>query len=384
MDQGLILWILGLGSQKIDLLLSNSRQLLRKMKEAFPNYRFESHSNSISCDIEPLPDVDMAQCAWFQINHLLNNPGGVDKDDFYLELESALIRFLKIAQKVMSSVTSDYNLSNLLLGLFITFLVVLLSFPTTYTQLSNSRHAGTFYALSILGYGAMMFASSYVEEEQQFWNWAFTAWAFYLHVKTHMRPHCSTPSQHNLRNCHRLYELVLSKYGAVALLLSHRVLRRWNQTGQKFAAEPDIARSFLPSHRLILWSLVALSYADTSRHLLANRCPSRLWRLCCFTVTAGAFLLKLSYVSSDSPELLPEFILVPLRKVLDGGSLIIFTRLVLSGIFSLVPLSMYYGKAPQKQFVLGGMSQPVVLSWTSANRTQFSRAASSMMPSHFS
>ncbi|PYI10897.1 GPI ethanolamine phosphate transferase 2 [Aspergillus sclerotiicarbonarius CBS 121057] len=347
-----------LSSQKIHLLLSNSRQLLRKMKETFPNHRFEPHSNSINCETEPLPDVDMAECAWVQVNHLLYNSGGVDKDDLYPELESALLRFLKLAQKVMGSAASDYNLRNLLLGLVITFFVVLLSFPTTYTLLSRPGHAGTFFALSILSYGGMMFASSYVEEEQQFWNWAFTAWAFYLHGKTSIHPRCYTSSQHGLGNCHRLYELVLSRYGAVALLLSHRVLRRWNQTGQKFAAEPDIARTLLPSHRLIFWSFVALTYADTCRHL-SNRCLSRLWRLCCFTVTAGAFLLKLSYVASDSPELLPETIFAPLRRMLGGGSVIIFTRLVLGGIISLVPLSMYSSKTPQQPLAMGVFSSTV-------------------------
>ncbi|OJJ69254.1 hypothetical protein ASPBRDRAFT_132259 [Aspergillus brasiliensis CBS 101740] len=309
-----------LRSQRIDVLLSNSRQLLKKMREAFPGHSFVVNSNNIACDTRPLIDVDLALCAWFRVDHLLHKFSGTDKDGSYIELESALFEFLKHAQKVMSSAASDYDLRNLLLGLALIFLVVLLPLPTTYALLSKSGHSGAFFALSILSYGGMMFASSYVEEEQQFWNWIFTAWVFYLHVRSSILPLCS--------------------YGALALLLSHRVLRRWNQTGQKFATEPDIARTFLPSHRLILWFLVISTYANTCRHLLAHRPLSKLWQLYCVALALGAFFLKLSYVASDSPELLPEALLVLWKREFDGASTVLFTRLVVVGILSLVPFSM--------------------------------------------
>ncbi|EHA24395.1 hypothetical protein ASPNIDRAFT_182442 [Aspergillus niger ATCC 1015] len=248
-------------SQRTEVLLSNSRQILRKMKETFPSHSFDINSMNIACDTGPLADH---------------------------------------AQKVISSAASDYDLRNLFLGLAITFFVVLLPLPTTYTLLSKSGPAGAFFTLCLLSYGGMMFASSYVEEEQQFWNWTFTAWVFYLH------------------------------YGALALLLSHRVLRRWNQTGQKFATEPDIARTFFTSHRLILWFLVISTYAMTCRHLLAHRRLSKLWQLCCVAVVSSAFFLKLSYVASDSPELLPEALLVLWKREFDGGSTVLFTRLVVA------------------------------------------------------
>ncbi|GAT30782.1 sulfatase [Aspergillus luchuensis] len=167
----------GSGSQRIDVLLSNSRQILRKMNEMFPNRSFDINSMDIACDSGPLVGVDLALCAWFRVNILLQNSGGADKNDLYPELESALFVFLKQAQEVISSAASDYDLRNLLLGLAITSFVVLLPLPTIYTLLCKSGCAGAFFALCLLGYGGMMFASSYVEEEQQFWNWMFTAWA---------------------------------------------------------------------------------------------------------------------------------------------------------------------------------------------------------------
>lgn len=341
-----ILIIAGSGSQRIDVLLSNSRQILRKMKETFPNHSFDINSMNIACDTGPLAGIDLALCAWFRVNILLRNSGGADKNDLHSELESALFEFLKHAQKVISSAASDYDLRNLLLGLAITSFVVLLPLPTIYTLLCRSWCAGAFFALCLLSYGGMMFASSYVEEEQQFWNWMFTAWVFCLHVRSSILPRCSMPSRERNTRFYRLYELCCSNFGALALLLSHRVLRRWNQTGQKYATEPDIARTFFPSHRLILWFLVILTYANTCRHLLAHRL-SKLWQLYCVAMALSAFLLKLSYVASDSPELLPEALLVLWERGVDGGSTVLFTRLVVVGILFLVPLSMCIRNTPQ-------------------------------------
>ena len=41
--------------------------------------------------------------------------------------------------------------------------------------LSSLPSAAVFIAIT-LAYGGMMFASSYVEEEQHFWYWASTGW----------------------------------------------------------------------------------------------------------------------------------------------------------------------------------------------------------------
>ncbi|PWY64294.1 alkaline phosphatase-like protein [Aspergillus heteromorphus CBS 117.55] len=329
--------------QKVHILLANSKQLLRTVKEAFPGHNFDPDLNSIHCEVEPLLNIEEAQCSWLRVLRLLHDSGGIDNDDLYAELESALLQFSRISQKLMSSAASNYNIGNLVLGLGLIVLVTALSFPTAYNLLSTSGHVEAFFMLSILIYGGMMFASSYVEEEQQFWNWIFTAWVFYLHIKSATRSHCSISRQHRMSKRRRSYVPLLARYGGVALLVSHRVLRRWNQTGQKFAAEPDIARTFLPSHRLVLWFLVVLTYTGTCMRL-TDRYLSRMWRLCCLVVTTSALLLKVAFVAADSPELFYESLLTPLRGILNGRMLIIFTRLVMGGILSLVPLSVYIAR----------------------------------------
>lgn len=41
-----------------------------------------------------------------------------------------------------------------------------------------------------LSYGGMMFASSYVEEEQNFWYWVSSGWCFALFIKEYVPLHC--------------------------------------------------------------------------------------------------------------------------------------------------------------------------------------------------
>ncbi|GKZ58357.1 major facilitator super transporter protein [Aspergillus niger] len=250
-------------SQRTEVLLSNSRQILRKMKETFPSHSFDINSMNIACDTGPLADVDRALCAWFRVDRLLQHSSGTDKDGFHDELESTLFEFLKHAQKVISSAASDYDLRNLFLGLAITFFVVLLPLPTTYTLLSKSGPAGAFFTLCLLSYGGMMFASSYVEEEQQFWNWTFTAWVFYLHVRSSILPRCSVPSQERSTGFYRLYELLYSKY-VVPSTVFHDVLTLFLVTQSKATNIP--AFLILGAHVTILatMNLHALELAITS------------------------------------------------------------------------------------------------------------------------
>ena len=83
----------------------------------------------------------------------------------------------------MSSTASNYDIPKLLIGQSIaslaTFLGVIAAFPT----LSDSLKSISPFICIILLYGIMMFASSYVEEEQHFWYWAATAWLVLLSIK---------------------------------------------------------------------------------------------------------------------------------------------------------------------------------------------------------
>ncbi|KAL4801733.1 alkaline-phosphatase-like protein [Aspergillus unguis] len=339
------------GSQRTQLLVENSKQLLGTVKETFPMHNFEDVQKPDHCLLESLSGLEKVSCAWARAQRLLHVLEATDEDssDIQSEMESALLDFLQLSQEVMSGAASNYDLRYLSLGIGITALAVLSILPATYRALSRYRHSGLFLAASVLLYGAMMFASSYVEEEQQFWYWVFTAWVFYLHARF-------SRSQRNssVRNGSesRFSAHVLPTLGAVVLAMSHRILRRWNQTGQKFAAEPDVSRAYFPNHQGSLWALVGLTYVDIWFHLMNHFSPSALWQVFCLLVTATCFAFKLVFAASESPELLDKTAIGTVATWFDGIPLVMYARIAMVGIALLVLMSTILartGRRPHKK-----------------------------------
>jgi len=240
----------------------------------------------------------------------------------------------------MSSTASNYNVSRLCLGLAVTGIAVLLVSRTVFHECTRSAHTGLFLAFMIIGYGSMMFASSYVEEEQQFWYWIWSGWMLYLHV----RFAASRPSaRSNMGSLPARYP-ALATFG---LAISQRILRRWNQTGQKFAAEPDIARAFFPDHPAIFWGLVILTYVDAGWHLSKSLPSAALLRLSALILTALAFMFKLNFVAADSPELLVgSFVSRAVEAWPDIFSLVWQARFVFGGLACCALLAFFIEKRP--------------------------------------
>lgn len=83
----------------------------------------------------------------------------------------------------MSGMASNYDVDKLTLGGIITFAAISAAIIATAVSTNLTiRRFGPFALITIL-YGVMMFASSYVEEEQHFWYWSTTAWLCSLIVK---------------------------------------------------------------------------------------------------------------------------------------------------------------------------------------------------------
>lgn len=324
-----------LGFERVHILMENAKQLLGTIKAAFPSYTFEPSAIRSTCEFGLSTDMEEAQCAWSQLHELLQEP---HTDDAPASIQAALLRFLRISQNVMSSTSGNYDVQRLYLGISVAGVAALLSFPATYRLLARSHHPGLFLLFSILGYGAMMFASSYVEEEQQFWYWIFTGWIFYLHIKSNGHRGKRVTSDHKLRG--RQLLPIFSAAGTIGLGITYRILRRWNQTGQKFAAEPDIARTFFSSHQDTLWFLVILTYANTCKNLLVSSPSSLVWRLVSLFATLAAFIFKLTFVASDSPEFLSESFLGPLAKTVGHVSLVLQARIVFCGAVLMVLYAM--------------------------------------------
>ncbi|OQD86343.1 hypothetical protein PENANT_c008G03475 [Penicillium antarcticum] len=281
-------------SQKLQILSQNAKQLLNTVETTFPGTKF-GREGIESCASGAESGIDAAQCAWARIQKLISD--GDDPEHSYSTTSPILLQFSEIAQDIMSRTASNYNIFRLCLGLFITGIAATIVLPSTYTECIRHRSSGLFLVLMVITYGLMMFASSYVEEEQHFWYWICSGWIFYLHVR----------SQSTRSNSHKRLQSPTfwsGNYMMIVFAITQRLLRRWNQTGQKFAAEPDIARTFFPRNPDIFWGLLILTYADAGVHLLRNIPVSGLPQLSALLLAVLAFTFKLHFVASESPELL--------------------------------------------------------------------------------
>ena len=98
-------------------------------------------------------------------------------------------------------------------------------------------------------------------------------------------------------------------FAAVALLAIERVIRAWNQTGQKFAGDPDIVKIFLYPNPIFLWVLVGAAYIWIHRQLIAgfNRIPAPISYPAITGLVLAAATFKVAFTYEDAPELVVGF-----------------------------------------------------------------------------
>ncbi|KAJ5699785.1 hypothetical protein N7536_002798 [Penicillium majusculum] len=324
------------GSHRLHILYQNAEQLLNTLTTTFPGSTF-GPDGTTSCASGVLSGIEGAQCAWTRVQQLLSARDA--RNDPYATAGPALLQFLRIAQEVMSRTASNYDVSRLTLGLLITGIAGLLVLPATYKECTRHGSSGMFLMLMIITCGMMMFASSYVEEEQQFWYWICSGWIVYLHIKSQWQSQLS--AKPILRN--RFGSLIYwsDKCIILVLAITQRLLRRWNQTGQKFAAEPDIARTFFTRHPEIFWVLLILTYVDAGRHLLGSIPITGILKLGALAPAVLAFTFKLHFVTSESPELLDgTFISQIMKQWPYSLSLVLHARLVFYGLAVVVLIGL--------------------------------------------
>ena len=120
---------------------------------------------------------------------------------------------------------------------------------------------------------------------------------------------------------------------SVLAFLGTRIIRGWNQTGQKHAGEADIVKTFLASDPSLLWYLVGLTYGVTGVQIY-RRLPSVPRAVAVATTVAlvgTAASFKLAFTHEDAPELVSDG-LDQVRQALHGLSLVTRARLVFTGL----------------------------------------------------
>jgi ethanolaminephosphotransferase len=93
---------------------------------------------------------------------------------------------LKLAQEIMSSTASNYDVKKLFIGAgFAALSLISATLAAGTTIFASLKVCYPIIAIGWL-YGIMMFASSYVEEEQHFWYWATTGWLTLLWIRSYV------------------------------------------------------------------------------------------------------------------------------------------------------------------------------------------------------
>ena len=253
-------------------------------------------------------------------------------------------QWLTHAQDLMSSTASNYDMSKLITGQGLATLALLFTIAAASSIITSSFMAVTPLIAITVTYGMMMFASSYVEEEQHFWYWGTTAWLMLLWVKKYVSNsnfHSKlTLGSNRIWKDRRLLALI-----GVGIIITMRVARRWNQTGQKFTAEPDIGRTFLFQHRIFFWTIFCITYLCNLQSLANTGFPHLSQLLAGVMVTAlvtSAVTFKLAFTYADSPELMVGVVKL-LAENDVGMSLVLRARIVFIAILIAVVYSIVSG-----------------------------------------
>ncbi|KAH5565815.1 GPI ethanolamine phosphate transferase 2 [Parastagonospora nodorum] len=291
---------------RLQLLYRNAIQIKKIVQAKFSNLRFDEQTvipkeMGFECGkAQSLNDGQSLACAWQDVMKGFENRS---------TMSDSLYKFMREAQESMSGAASNYDVPRLFIGSALAFLICCLSFFTL-PKLRPISPAGVYYIMTLALYGVLMFASSYVEEEHNFWYWATSGWFFVVFIESQRKD----------------WTIRWMFHPALMALVLHRVIRRWNQTGQKYAGADDIVNSgIFHGNSFVLWSLVGATYMDVTLRLAGHVArsiatfdgdqskksldaePTDVNRLmgtiAVLPLTATAFAFKLAFTAKDAPEL---------------------------------------------------------------------------------
>lgn len=85
----------------------------------------------------------------------------------------------------MSGMASSYDIPMLMYGEAAAIMASIAAIYAVVVTTTTANLSGLVpFMLVTVSYGVMMFASSYIEEEQHFWYWITSAWLCYLAIRS--------------------------------------------------------------------------------------------------------------------------------------------------------------------------------------------------------
>lgn len=303
------------GADQVQFLMRNAEQIITIISAAFGEEIFRLAALQDVCASADT-DVQELACRWHQISEaakLAEINGAADP-----RWISQTSTWLRDAQSLMSSMASNYDMPRLAMGQLAAGLSVTSAIISALLSSPKEPRTSLPFTLITLAYGIMMFASSYVEEEHHFWYWSTTAWLAFISNKGF-----------NGITKSRVNQFV----AVVVAFIATRLVRGWNQTGQKFAGEPDIVKIFLQAQPVIIWVLVTVTYIWVQRELVRgfDALPTALSGIANTTLVLAAFTFKLAFTNEDAPELVVGFAR-SLVEITQGASLVTRARVVFIGL----------------------------------------------------
>lgn len=169
----------------MDIIHANVLQVLDIARGTFTSSPVQASASSID------------DCAGSETERLLCQgeiiaSGGPFRASQGVDVERELrvrLEWLRKTQSALSGTASNYDLDRMFLGLSLSFVALVFTAVMSYPILRQAGSPGLAFAGILLAYGAIHFASSYVEEEQQFWYWTFSGWLSYLYTKQYELKH---------------------------------------------------------------------------------------------------------------------------------------------------------------------------------------------------
>jgi ethanolaminephosphotransferase len=150
-----------------------------------------------------------------------------------------------------------------------------------------------------------------------------------------------------MRNTDSLLSRIASRkshlLSILLVLTATRLVRGWNQTGQKFAGAPDIVKTFIIPNPALLWILVVVTYMWLGRDLVDgfSGLSSSIGFVMATGLALAAFTFKLAYTTEDAPELVFAFT-SKILNLLPGASLVARAQAVFIGLAAASCCVLYF------------------------------------------
>ncbi|KAA8912852.1 alkaline-phosphatase-like protein [Sphaerosporella brunnea] len=303
--------------ERADVMMRNARQLCGIVAATYPQFEHLAANLQSAWKTKPCNEMDSEAeelaCLWGQAR-------GTYKVWPAEETLEFLTKLCRKYQEKLSGVASNYDLRLMTAGVVVMLTASILAIAKLIPLLGDSTLAELLFPVIAAAYGVMMFASSYVEEEHHFWYWVATGWFMVLFLKE--------------------WRSGNSGFGIILIMALLRIVRRWNQTGQKFAGAPDISRSYFSEHTTLLWVLIIITYTEVFMGMSRNcfrRIGSEVAWVFSFTTLLAAFSFKLSFAAYDARELVPSW-LMSAAEVLEEVPLVNQAR----AVFGMIMAGMVY------------------------------------------